>query len=90
MNTTLWKLKHAELNCDRGWNILLAYLGKTKPDNEPLPMRILVDSLGIFPAIKCLAALDNAESEKIEFQEFLKEAKTPEEITIKFLELFGG
>lgn len=89
MYTTLNRIKAADLGCDRGWNALLAYLGKTEADDQILSIRVIHSALGLMPAIKCLAALHGAGHEKQEFSEFLAEGHTQEEITIKFLELFG-
>ena len=36
--------------CNSGWDKLLAYLGKTEPDDEPLPYAVIVESNGIADA----------------------------------------
>lgn len=58
-------------------------------DSEPLSFRTIYQALGTMAAIRCLAALNNADKQKQEFTEFLSDGHTLEEITDKFLELFG-
>ena len=89
MHTTLNRIKAANLGCERGWNVLLKYLNKTEPDDQALSMRTIHSAIGLLPAIKCLKAIDGANYQKQMFTEFLAEGHTQEEITIKFLELFG-
>jgi hypothetical protein len=43
--------------CEDGWRKLLAHLGKTKPDDEPLPLLTILDSNGVDDALWCLRAL---------------------------------
>lgn len=40
--------------CSSGWSKLLAYLGKTKADAEPLPLVAVLDSNGLDDALWCL------------------------------------
>ena len=40
--------------CKPGWEKLLNHLGKTKADNEPLPLLTVLDSNGLDDAIWCL------------------------------------
>lgn len=40
--------------CKSGWSKLLSYLGKTQPDDEPLPLATVLDSNGLEDAIWCL------------------------------------
>lgn len=42
--------------CADGWEKLLKHLGKTKPDDEPLPYATIVESNGIEDAIWCCRA----------------------------------
>ena len=43
--------------CKDGWEKLLAHLGKTKADDEPLAMTTILDSNGLDDAHWCLRAL---------------------------------
>jgi hypothetical protein len=54
--TTLNKIRKCE-QCDDGWQKLLKYLGKKKPDNEPLALLTVLDSNGLDDAIWCLRAV---------------------------------
>lgn len=65
------------------------YLHKTGPDDDPIPMLKVLDAVGLQGAIWALRTLDGVESEKSEFFEFCKTPATQEQITVKFLELFG-
>lgn len=40
--------------CASGWSKLLAHLGKTSADDEPLPMTVILDSNGLDDALWCL------------------------------------
>ena len=40
--------------CKLGWNKLLAHLGKTKADSEPLDLRTVLTSNGFYDTIWCL------------------------------------
>ncbi len=56
INTTLNAIrKHSP--CAGGWEKLLKSLGKTKADDEPLPLVTILDSNGIADAVWCLRAL---------------------------------
>jgi hypothetical protein len=46
--------------CEEGWEKLLKSLGKTKADDEPLPLVTILDSNGIADAVWCLRALGDA------------------------------
>lgn len=86
MHTTLNKIK-AHDPCDRGWNAILNYVGKTQPDDDPVSFNTVLDAVGLLGAIWCLRTLDNFNEG---FDEFLQSGPhSQEEITIKFLELFG-
>jgi len=89
MYTTLNKLKIANLECEKGWGILLKRLNKTKPDDSPISYSQIYSALGLMPAIKCLKALEDADIEKAKFYRFLSSGNTEEDIAKKFLELFG-
>jgi len=55
--TTLNKIrKHGP--CADGWAKLLRRLGKTQPDDEPLPLVTILDSNGLDDALWCLRACD--------------------------------
>lgn len=43
--------------CADGWATLLAHLGKTAPDNEPLPLVTILDSNGLDDALWALRAV---------------------------------
>jgi hypothetical protein len=47
----------AHCPCEDGWRKLLAHLGKTKPDDEQLPLLTILDSNGVDDALWCLRAL---------------------------------
>ena len=57
MKTTLNKIREYS-PCADGWQKLLAYLGKTKADDEPLSIATIIDSNGIDDAIWCLRAVE--------------------------------
>lgn len=50
--------------CEDGWRKLLAHLGKTAADNDPLSLAVVLDSNGLDDTLWCLRALpadmDNA------------------------------
>lgn len=61
MNTTLNELrKHHP--CSYGWGKLLAYLGKTEADDEPLPLMTILESSGLEDALWALRAVNGCES----------------------------
>src|SRR6056297_43935 len=43
------------------WEKLLRYLGKTKPDDEPLALTTVLESNGLCDAVWCLRALPASE-----------------------------
>ena len=51
--------------CQDGWEKLLKHLGKTKADDEPISLAIVLESNGIQDAIWCLRALPDTERPKI-------------------------
>jgi hypothetical protein len=57
MYTTLNKIR-AHGPCSFGWLKLLRYLGKAKPDDEPLSLATILKSNGLGDAIWCLRAVD--------------------------------
>ena len=62
MQTTLNAIrKHRP--CRRGWIRLLAYLGKTKADDEPISILEILESNGIDDALWCLRAVDGHDKE---------------------------
>lgn len=88
-HTTLAKI-YLVNDCKRGWKVLLKYLGKSDMDDEPIPMRKLVDAVGIMGAIKMLSTIDNMKDEKESFMRYCAEyGRSQEEITIEFLRVFG-
>jgi hypothetical protein len=52
--TTLARIRAAN-PCQDGWTRLLAYLGKTKADDEPLPLLTVLDSNGLDDALWVLS-----------------------------------
>ena len=63
MYTTLNKIREHR-PCKSGWETLLKYLGKTKPDDKPLPLLTILDSNGLYNALWCFRAVDGFEKEK--------------------------
>ncbi len=57
MNTTLNEIRKYYPSKSK-WRKLLASLGKTESDNEPLSFREILDHLGIEDALWCLRVLD--------------------------------
>jgi len=55
MTTTLNRIR-AHGPCQDGWQKLLRHLGKTEPDDEPLPFSVIVERNGLFDAYWCLRA----------------------------------
>jgi len=55
MTTTLNRIR-ALGPCRDGWAKLLRHLGKTEPDDEPLPFSVIVESNGLDDALHCLRA----------------------------------
>ena len=62
MNTTL-NLIRSHSPCPEGWEKLLKHLGKTKADDEPLPLRVILESNGFEDALWCLRAVPNCDKE---------------------------
>ncbi|MCP3658970.1 MAG: hypothetical protein GY830_01075 [Bacteroidetes bacterium] len=60
MDTTLNKIREHS-PCQPSWEKLLASLGKTKSDDEPISFKYLLDVLGIVDAVWCLRTLDYKE-----------------------------
>nr|MBP6777298.1 hypothetical protein [Piscinibacter sp.] len=55
-HTTLNAIR-AHSPCEGGWRKLLAHLGKTKADDEPLPLTTILDSNGLDDALWCLRTM---------------------------------
>jgi len=55
MTTTLNRIR-AHGPCQDGWRKLHRHLGKTGPDDEPLPFSVIVGSNGLDDALYCLRA----------------------------------
>lgn len=64
MYTTLNRIRECR-PCTDGWETLLKYLGKTKPDDEPLSLLTILDSNGLDHALWCFRAVDGFEKEKL-------------------------
>ena len=64
MKTTLNKIREHR-PCTDGWETLLKHLGKTKPDDEPLPLLTILDSNGFYHTLWCFRAVDGFEKEKL-------------------------
>lgn len=63
MKTTLNKIRFRS-PCKVGWEKLLAHLGKTKADKEPLPILTILDSNGFGDALWCLRAVEGYDKKK--------------------------
>ena len=66
-NKFITTLNRIEANhpCADVWQTLLAYLGKTAPDDEPLSLLTILESNGLMDAIWALSAVDDVEKEAI-------------------------
>jgi uncharacterized iron-regulated membrane protein len=62
MKTTLKKIKKHSA-CEDRYKVLLKYLGKTKADDEPLPMSVILKSNGLDDAIWALRTLRGCDKE---------------------------
>ena len=62
MKTTLNKIREHN-PCTDGWKKLLAYLGKTKPYDEPLSLLTILDSNGLQDTLWCLRAVEGYDRE---------------------------
>jgi hypothetical protein len=57
MKTTLNKIRQHK-PCKKGWETLLASLGKTKADDEPLDLLNILESNGLDDALWCLRTVE--------------------------------
>lgn len=57
LTTTLRKISPEDTYLD-DQGALYDYLGKTRPDDEPLPLRTIAAVLGLHAALKCLSTVD--------------------------------
>ena len=57
MKTTLNQIREHS-PCKDGWRKLLAHLGKTQADDEPLNVATIIDSNGLDDALWCLRAVE--------------------------------
>mgnify|MGYP001579723503 CR=1 FL=1 len=55
LTTTLNRIRERN-PCPEGWKKLLRHLGKTEPDDEPLPFLTILDSNGLDDALWCCRA----------------------------------
>ena len=62
MYTTLNQIRSHD-PCLGGWAILLRYLNKTKPDDEPVSIATILESNGFDDALWCLRSLTGYEKE---------------------------
>lgn len=62
MKTTLNKIR-AKGPCADGWEKLLKNLGKTKADDEPLGIMLILKSNGLDDALWCLRAVEGRDKE---------------------------
>ncbi len=62
MYTTLNKIK-AHIPCEGGWRTLLKALGKTKADDAPLALSLIIQSNGLDDALWALRCLGGADRE---------------------------
>ena len=61
ITTTLNKIRK-HLPCKEGWEQLLANLGKTKADDEPLPLTTILDSNGLDDCLWALRTVPDHDS----------------------------
>ena len=62
MKTTLNKIR-VNRPCNNGWEKLLKHLGKTKADDEQLPITTIIDSNGLDDALWCFCAVEGYDRE---------------------------
>jgi hypothetical protein len=62
MKTTLNKIREKS-PCATGWSRLLAHLGKTKGDDEPLSIATIIEANGLSDALWCLRAVEGHDKE---------------------------
>src|SRR4030065_10327 len=62
IHTTLNKIR-ANSPCEEGWKKLLAHLGKTQADEEPLPFATILESNGFNDALWCCRAAPEYDKE---------------------------
>ena len=62
MQTTLNAIR-SHSPCESGWTKLLAYLRKTKADDEPISLIEIIKSNGLDDALWCLLAVDGHDKE---------------------------
>lgn len=60
--TTLNKIREHS-PCENGWVKLLAHLGKTAADDEPLPLLTVLDSNGLDDTLWCLCSVPEHDRE---------------------------
>ena len=63
MITTLERIR-VHSPCTRGWSKLLSFLGKTKADNEPLPLSAILESNGLDDTLWCFRAVKGFDREQ--------------------------
>lgn len=61
--TTLRKIKEHR-PCISGWTALLRHLNKTRADDEPLALEVILEANGLDDALWCLRAVDGYDREK--------------------------
>lgn len=89
MQTTLNKI-HEEFPCDRGWNAINNYVGKNYDPDAPISFNKVLDAVGLMGAIWCLRTIEGHEDTKADFMAFCETGpRSNEDLTLKFLELFG-
>ncbi len=62
MQTTLNKIRQHS-PCANGWKKLLAHLGKTQADDEPVSIATVIESNGFDDALWCLRAVEGRDRE---------------------------
>lgn len=67
--TTLNEIHDAK-PCYSGWKKLLAHLGKRWPDDEPLPLGVILESNGLSDTIWCLCQLPDHRAAAITFTDW--------------------
>jgi len=66
ITTTLRQIRQHE-PCADGWRTLLTFLGKTRVDDEPLPLTTILQSNGLDDALWCLRTLEGHDKEITRF-----------------------
>jgi len=86
MKTTFNKIR-SHSPCQQGWEKLLSNLGKTKPDDEPLPFLTILQSNGLEDAIWCMKTAPEYDREWRLFSVWCAREVKQTETSLKTLEV---